>query len=378
MGSQITYDEAEKRVAAGRIDRIVVLYGQTLLRTRLTSQIRDRLLPEDLRDINMAVFTGQKTARPVIDAAETLPLMVDRRLVVLRESPLFLAKKKKGGGSDAGSDSRSGEDAPEADAEGADQDPEETGGAAAEANALAEWLPRAPETCCLVFTADAKPGGSRKLEKALDAAAVFVDLTKPGDPTLYRLCTADAAKLGHRFAPGAYEFFRHVAGEDYTHLYNELSKLCAYVGQREILTEDDVTQIVTPSAEYGVFRMIDMLMAGRAAEAHVQLEALLARGESPYGIVSLLARQLRIMTHVRLMRAEGISLQEIQQKLSWNPYALNQAARLAARYAPEALLKGYEACVSADWRIKSGQARMDEGLDQLMLALSRMGRDGAK
>ena len=89
----------------------------------------------------------------------------------------------------------------------------------------------------------------------------------------------------------------------------------------------------------------------------------------------MLTRQLRMLTHIRLMRAQGLPLPEIERRLSLNHYAASRAAEQAGRFSAEALEAGYEACVNTDFAIKSGRVRDAAGLDALMLKLGEMKRN---
>ena len=86
----------------------------------------------------------------------------------------------------------------------------------------------------------------------------------------------------------------------------------------------------------------------------------------------MLTRQLRMLTHIRLMRGQGLPLAEIERKLALNHYAAARAADQAGRFSAEALEAGYRACVETDYAVKSGRVRDSAGLDALMLTLGDM------
>ena len=79
----------------------------------------------------------------------------------------------------------------------------------------------------------------------------------------------------------------------------ELSKLAAYVETRPEITEDDVREIVSPSLEYNVFELLNRLLEGNLGEAEKMVTNLLQNGQNPVGILAMLTRQLRQLTHMR-------------------------------------------------------------------------------
>jgi DNA polymerase-3 subunit delta len=86
----------------------------------------------------------------------------------------------------------------------------------------------------------------------------------------------------------------------------------------------------------------------------------------------MLTRQLRMLTHIRLMRGQGMTLAEIEKKLNLNHYAAARAAEQAGKFTVESLEEGYKACIDTDYAIKSGRMRDAAALDYLMLLLSSM------
>ena len=359
----LSYTELDKSITSGNIGGVYVFYGEALPRIRAVERIKARLLPEGFEALNLNVFDGQVKAGPVIEAAETLPLMAEKRIVLLRGSPMLKIKDQDKSSADKDNSS-------------SDADEGDNSAISNEANSLSQWITNVPPTCCLIITAEEKPSTTRKLAKALESVAYYVNFSSVSETDKKKWCISTAKKLGHTFADNAYDVFRQASGGGMTHMNSELEKLCAYIGQREVITVEDIDQIVTPSVEYGVFKMIDALMSGQTAAAHTQLEAMLRRGEKTYGIIALLCRQLRLMTAIRLMRADGLSKSEICKRLGnsnnpLNDFVYNEAARQASHYTPEALIAGYTACVNADYHNKQGQ---NEALDHLMLTLSRMAR----
>ncbi|MBR0462935.1 MAG: DNA polymerase III subunit delta [Clostridia bacterium] len=363
----MTRDQLFKAVAAGQIARAYAFYGrETLILDSAIKAIEDRILPEGLEDLNRVVFEGEVPASQIIEAGETFPLMADRRLVLIKNSPFLTSpsknqKKRQG---DATVDAPDG--APSEEDDGGSRD-----SASDDARRLAQWLGRIPETVCLIFVSENKPSGQKVCGKALEKVAEYVEFGELSAIELLRWCQKEVRLLNCSMGIDAVAQLTSIAGKDLRVLRNEIQKLCAYVDGREI-TVEDVESIVTPSAEYTVFKMIDALMLGRPAQAETLLKGMLLRGESPYAVIAMLERQLRILTSVRLLRSEGISLQEMERRFEWRQNVLRVAAQQAARFSVESLRQGYQACVDADFALKSGRIRPEIALDRLMLALADM------
>ena len=137
----------------------------------------------------------------------------------------------------------------------------------------------------------------------------------------------------------------------------ELSKLAAYVETRPEITEDDVREIVSPSLEYNVFELLNRLLEGNLGEAEKMVANLLQNGQNPVGILAMLTRQLRQLTHMRYALDTGQPVQRVQELLKMHPYAAKQTARQCKSRSGDVLKALYEACVAADYDVKSGRLR---------------------
>ena len=307
------------------------------MRDRAVAALRQKLLPEGLEQLNENLFDSAASAVDLMDAAETLPLMGEKRLVIVRSWAALGAR-----------------------------------GDSAEIERFIKWLENIPETCCLVFVNADAPDTRKKLTQALKSKAEWVEFALLSDADLLRWCAREVRPLGHTIRPEAVEQLVFMTGRALTAISLELDKVCAYAGDREEITREDVEAVVTPGTECTVFQMIDCLMKGQSGRAQTLLKNMLENGETRIGTLAMLTRQLRMLTHIRLLRAQGQTLPEIERKLSLNHYAAARAADQAGRFSAEGLEAGYKACVDADYAIKSGRVRDVAALDRLMIQLSAM------
>lgn len=334
----MTGDQLFKSVKAGDIRSAYVLYGpEVYVRDRAVQALRAKLLPEGLEQLNENLFEGAVSASDLIDAAETLPLMGEKRLVIVKSWAALGAR-----------------------------------GESSDIERFIQWLENIPETCCLVFVQAEAPDARKKLTQALKARAEWVEFALLSDADLLKWCVREMKPLGHTIGADAVEQLVFMAGRALTGLRTELDKACAYVGEREEITREDIEAVVTPGTECTVFQMIDCLMKRQSGRSQMLLKSMLENGETRMGTLAMLTRQMRMLTHIRLLRAQGMTLPEIERKLALNHYAAVRAAEQAGRFDLDSLEAGYRACVEADYAVKSGRVRDAAALDRLMLQLSSM------
>jgi DNA polymerase-3 subunit delta len=328
-------------IAGGRFENVYFFYGpEEWVKRSAVERMREKLLPAGLEELNETVLEGG-SAQAITEAAETLPIMADRRIVLVRDfAPLMPGKAR------------------------AEQ---------AEAQRILDWLDTAPDSASVIFYLRGNADMRKKLPSALSKREGAVSFDLLGDAELLKWCASQLKKLGKRADRNALERLIFLVGRGLSRLDGELSKLAAYAAGEEILLED-VERLVTPSLESTVFQMIDLLMDSKAYEAHRLYGALIRSGENRVGILAMLTRQMRMLTHIRRMRDDGIPLRDIEQRLSLNHYVAMRAQAQAARINAAALEGAYRACAQAEYDIKRGAMRDQAAVDALMIALSKWAR----
>ena len=131
----MTWKEFYAQIKTGDLQSVYLFSGpEEYLKREALGALAKSLLPPGLEQLNETALEGA-SALEIIDAAETLPFMCERRMVVVRDwAPLL------------GGKSRSEED---------------------EAARMLEWLKNPPASCVLVFLMRGEPDGRKKLTTAL-------------------------------------------------------------------------------------------------------------------------------------------------------------------------------------------------------------------
>ena len=331
------WNELMQSVRDGDIRPVYLFSGpENYVKAEAVQALRRKLLPEGLEELNEAVLEGAD-AMTIISAAETLPMMCDRRLVVVRDwAPLMSGKSRN---------------------------------EAEEVQRLSDWLQSPPDSCALVFYMRGDPDGKKKLTTLLKKTAACVRFDPLTDAEIARWATQRLKPLGKKMNAAAVGQLTLTAGHELSRLAGELEKLAAYAGDRAEITAKDVQVVVTPSLDFRIFTMIDRLLAGDMVEARKLLGAATEAGEDGYGILAALTRQFRQMTHIRLALDAGSSAAAVEKTLKLNPRAVPILTRQARAFSAERLVGLYKALLDADYAIKSGQIREDEALDMAFLKI---------
>lgn len=335
----MTWNDFYKSVKAGQYQSVYLFTGPEEHNKREALEaLRRALLPAGLEQLNEVVLDGAN-AQAIIDSAETLPVMCDRRIVVVRDwAPLCAGKSR-------------------------DEE--------AESKRMLSWLENPPESCCVVFYMVLELDARKKLAAALKKLDGYVEFDYLSGPTLAKWCAQQLKPLGKRIRPDAIDEMTLMAGNDLTRLTGELDKLAAYVGDAAEIGIADVRAVVAPSPEYSVFMILDHLLAGRLAEATEVVNSVLLTEPSPMRIIYLLGSQLRLDAHMKRAMETGGNLAEVQKALNVNAGRAWHIKKQIAPVRADVLQQLYLACVDTEYAIKSGSLQDRAALNLLLMKISQ-------
>ena len=334
----MTWNDFFQSVKNDSLDRVYLFTGaEEWIKNEALEALRAHLLPAGLEQLNDLTLEGA-SAQQIIDAAETMPMMCEKRIVTIRDwAPLLPGKSKN----------------------------EE-----AETERLQKWLENPPESCVAVFYMRSEPDGRKKAASLLKKKATTVQFDFLTDAELAKWVARRLKPLGKKMSSQTVATLAFMAGHDLTRLSGELDKLSAYTEDRAEITDADVQAIVAASLEYNVFELLNRLLEGRLDEAQKMTNSLLQNGQNPIGILAMLTRQLRQLAHMRLALDAGETIERIQTLLKLHPYAAKQSARQCRGLSAAGLKSLYEHCVSLDYDVKSGRLRDSVALDSVLIKIA--------
>jgi len=147
-----------------------------------------------------------------------------------------------------------------------------------------------------------------------------IDMSRDGwEDEVADLVLEKSKQVGLSFEPDALDLFVRLAGEATQQIVNELEKLHLYLGERKVITIDDVRVMVPLSREGVIFETGRALQAGNAARAIELINEQMEMGESAVAIM-----RASIITTVRNLFMARILLD--QAKASARNYNEFQSA----------------------------------------------------
>lgn len=301
------------------------------LKQEALNLVREKFLPEGFEDLNETVLIAPE-ADDVIAAAETLPFMADRRLVIIRDCPGLTGKK-------------------EAD------------------DKLVDYLKNVSPSCMLIFYCIGKPDGRKKLCAAIKKNGKDVLFEPLKGPALSSWIVSRFHEQGKECSVRNADFLAFTSGSDTEQLKGEIAKIVSLIADRADVQPDDISSIATRSTECTVFQLTDAVVTGQDAKALALMKDLLRNGTERLLIVAMLLRHFRILRSLMIMRMEKQSPDFIRSAMGMAPFMVEQYTRQLSRISGKQIRLGFEACLDTEFRIKSGRIAQEGAVEALVLKL---------
>ena len=319
------------RLAQGHIPSVLFFEGpEEHLKQEALLALRKALLPEGLEDLNETRLAAPETDG-IIAAAETLPFMSDRRLVLLRDHPAVVGR-----------------------AEADDH--------------LLTYLPSVPPTAVLLFYC-VLPVRQKKIRNAVQKLGGLVEFKPLDGPALTSFVTRSFHDLGRECDARTADYLIFTCGKDTGLLLTEIAKISALHPDSPRVDPEDIRALATPTTESKVFGLLDALIAGQSERVFILLRNLLLNGEQRTVILYMLLRQYRLMQQIKIMQYEKKSSRQIGETLGFGSYTLQQYLKQASACSGSQVKKAVALCLETDFGIKSGELREEGALEALLLKL---------
>lgn len=312
-------------IKTGQFKNMYLLTGEEVyLKLQYAKKLQDALIPPDDK-VNLNCYEGKVSVQELIDQAETLPFFAERRLLVVKDSGLFVS---------------SGEQ-------------------------LAEYLEHVPQTTCFMFV-ESEVNGRQKLYNTVKKNGRAVEFKRQREDVLVRWILGVLKQRNKNITRNAMQLFRQRTGDDMYTIRNEMNKLLAYTLDRDAITVEDVETICTARVEDKIFDMIGAMASGEHKRAVELYCDLLTLDEPPVRILVLITRQFNQLLQVKELRSHGYDVMSIAEKLNMKDFIARNNVRRAEHFTSEKLMSLVRQCIWTEEAIKTGKLNARIGVEMLL------------
>lgn len=315
---------------------VYLLHGEDDLAINdVVAELFTRLGDATTAEMNTARFEGSIPFNELQAAANAMPFLAERRLVIVREATKAF-------------------------------------NAADQRAKFIALLDDAPSSTALVLIENTLKDNHWLMKWALAAGdrAFVKQFSLPQGGQMAAWVQKQTASLGGEIDGAGAALLGELLGSDTRAAVQEIEKLLAYVNYSRPITREDVGELAIQVAEQGdFFALIDALSAGAGKQAMGALHKLLAERDLIslfFGIVA----HYRALLQAREIVEAGGSENEIAKGLGMHPYRAKKLAAQARRLSLPNLETIYRRLLDYDLQIKTGELNADLALDTFVAALT--------
>lgn len=320
----------DEDIKNGKLNHIYLIYGEeSFLRKQYKERLKKALSPEE-DSMNYSYYEGKDiSAGEIIDLAETMPFLAERRTIIIENSPFFKSEGEK----------------------------------------IAEYLSTVPDTTYFVFVEESVDKRS-KMYKALAKNGSVVEAQGLSEDKLMTWVLQLLKKDNKKITQNTMHYLLDKIGTNMENIRQEVEKLICYCYDKEVITNEDVDAVCTTQINNQIFEMLDAMANKRQKVALSLYYNLLALKEPPMRILFLIGRQFNLLLQARMLKQRGYGDRVIAEKIGVPPFAATKYLNQASKFKMEDLKQAVEECVEADEAVKSGNRNDRLSVELLIIKYS--------
>lgn len=290
--------------------------------------VKDKFLDAGLRDFNYDAYSaGDVDASNVINSAETLPVMAEKRVIVVKDADEWGAKDKE---------------------------------------IIVGYLKNPSTSTCLILTAS-KLDKREKFFNSFDKSGVVIlcqPLYKDG---LKKWIIQQIRKGGKAIDKDAVDMLVEVSGNEMLSLNSDIDKLILYCNERKNISIKDVGAVSGSMRSFTVFEVVNAIIDRRLKDAVISLHRAIDDGEPPVRIFYFILREFRMMLKAKTAISRGKSNEEAAKLAGVPPFKVKEFSQKVNKISRDDLFKLFDKLIDIDSRLKGSSLKPAMILEDLLL-----------
>lgn len=325
--------QIEKDIAEKSFKKAYLIYGEEdYLVRKYTELLKSNIVNDVNSMMNLDLFEGSDcNVNKVIEAGDTAPFFSDYRLVIISDSGLFKDGRKD------------------------------------DTLKMSDAIKNLPDDCIYIFTNE-KVDKRNSLYKAVKKVGYCCEINYQEIKYITEWLKKESVG---RLDSGCASYFVKNIGNSMKHLSVELDKLLSYAGDKKITTAD-IDIACTKSLETYIFDMVSAMGNKNVEKALEIYNNMIFEGEEPIGILSMIARQFRLMLQCKYLQSKkNFNTLQIAAELKQNKFVVSNCLKQSANFKISVLMQALKDCADCDSNIKSGLIGQKLGVEIILLKYSK-------
>lgn len=293
--------------------------------------LTDKLFAGADADFDCESFDAQQhVPSAVLNAAQTMPLCFERRLVVVQRLDAWTDDDLK---------------------------------------KCSAYCSKPSSAACLVFISIRE---IKKLSGWVKKSGIVRSFANPRwDSDIRSFALQELARHKKKAGPAALALLCQELNGNAQTMAGEIEKLALYCLDRQTIDEDDVEQALSSGHRNTIFTLVDSIGAGRLAQSLACLKQLLDDGTAPLQVLAMIARQFRLLARTCEVDPQHATPARIRQLLALrSDFLAREMIKQAGKWSSACFGSVFEELSSADRQLKSSRKGNRLILENLLLRLA--------
>lgn len=286
--------------------------------------------------LNYTVMEGKETDfEAILNACETLPFMSDKKIIVIKDHPLFKSKKEMSNGiENKSSDSYQ--------------------------EKLIKYLDELESYLCLIFiekTTNIRK--SNRLYKKITNVGDAIQFKKLRGQDLNQWVENSFKKRNKNISKSDINYFiNYSAYFDSKHektlydLENEIVKISNYLKSDKNVDRTTLELVMTKPLDMNVFNLLNSISKKDGKNAMILFNEMYMSNQPVLFILHMIIRQVRNMLNYKVLRAKGYTEGDIYDKMKLSRYEYKKVSQQSNNFTMSQLKNAMDYCLKADRDIK--------------------------
>jgi DNA polymerase-3 subunit delta len=321
----------DKGLREGKVPRILYLFGdEPYLIERGIEGLRTKIIPAHLQEFNRDVYSADEVpASRIVDAARTVPMLNPWRFILVKEADRF---------------------------------------APGDVEQFLPYIEEPSPSTCLVLWGDTG-GPWKQFFPKIRAVGAVIQIKSFFAGKLIGWIKREAQAYGKGVTREAAEYLKDVVGNRLGDLHNEIEKTVAYVGEKPVIELEDVEELVSEVRTRTIFELTDAIGMRNSLEALRILRRMLQAGEAHLKILSMIARQFRLIWKARYLVSRGVEKKELGRRLKLHHFYLESILEQTSHFNEDNLREGFRRFLQTDLAMKTTTLSKELLLEKMVIDL---------
>lgn len=237
-----------------------------------------------------------------------------------------------------------------------------------EEKSLINYINHMNDNVIILKCIDEKLDSKKDIIKLINDKCKVIELKKMDYKTLHEYVTKIFSDNNKRITYNQIKNILSLCENDTDSVLNEVNKLLLYKLDSDVITDEDIENVISKNSEKEMFKLNDAVMSRNIPNMLESTKTLVSSGVDEVVIIDYLSKQFRTLYQIKIM-SKDTGIQTITSRLSLNPFVTKKMLDIINNFSEEDLINIMYKLSDADIDIKVNGLLKNKVLENFYLSM---------